>query len=375
MFDLHSSKVLPPRIQRLAWRSHQYDFQVAHISGNSDTADSLSRLPSTNNDSSDSGFVYENYVRFVYTSNMSGLQAVTLSDMKVQTSKDATLSKLRSQIQSGTWSSDQQLKAYSGIKEELTIFEGVILRGNRIVVPQSVRKQILKLAHETHQDIVKTKQFLRARSFWPGMDQDVETLIKGCSACVVNQPLNKCTPAQPTPLPRGPSIKRAVDLVGPIDGKHILTYIDHYSSYPEACIIKEITSREVIKALTAIFARFGYPEELVTDNGKQFISAEFEAYLNACGIQHIRVSPYYACSNGKLEITNINNNNNSKADGISAFRFVTKIPQSIFIAVVLIFFKDFSLFRAKSKRDIKISVRNDCSKRLGVNRGSKWVTF
>ncbi|PFX18797.1 hypothetical protein AWC38_SpisGene16829 [Stylophora pistillata] len=115
------------------------------------------------------------------------------------------------------------------------------------------------------------------------------------------RPLNRYTPLQPTPLPRGPWIKGAVDLVGRIDGKHILTYIDHYSSYPEACIIKEITSREVIKALTAIFARFGYPDEHVSNNGKQFISAEFDAYLKSCGIQHIRVSPYYACSNGKLE--------------------------------------------------------------------------
>ena len=132
------------------------------------------------------------------------------------------------------------------------------------------------------------------------MDQDVETLIKGCSACVVNQPLNVYTPLQPTLLPRGPWIKGAVDLVEPIDGKYILTYIDSYSSYPEARILKEITSREVIKALTDMFARFGYSEELVSDNGKQFISAEFEAYLKSCGIKHIRVSPYYARSNGKL---------------------------------------------------------------------------
>ena len=103
---------------------------------------------------------------------MSGLQAVTLSDMKKHTSEDATLIKLLSQIQNGTWSSDQQLRAYSGIKGELSVFEGVILRGNRIVVPQSLRKQTLKLAHETHQGIVKTKQFLRARFFWPGVRAD-----------------------------------------------------------------------------------------------------------------------------------------------------------------------------------------------------------
>ena len=301
MFDPYSSKILPPRIQRLAWRLHQYSFRIQHIAGNANTADSLSRLPSKQNDCSDTGFVCENYVRFVYMSTMSDLQAVTLSDMRCETSKDVTLSKLLAQIQNGKWSRDTDLEPYSRIKDELSIFEGVILRGNRIVVPQSLRKQILSLADETHQGIVKTKQFLRTRFFWPGMDDATEKMIKNCQACVVNQPLNKYTPLQPTPLPRGPWVKGAVDLVGPVDGKFILTYIDYYSSYPEAYILKEITSREVIKALTDIFARFGFPEELVSDNGKQFISEEFEAFLKSCGIRHIRVSPYYARSNGKLE--------------------------------------------------------------------------
>ena len=82
-----------------------------------------------------------------------------------------------------------------------------------------------------------------------------------------------------------------MDLVGLVGGKFILTYIDDYSSYPEAYTLNEITSREVIKALTDIFARFGFPEELVSDNGKQFISEEF---LKSGGIRHIRVSRYYA---------------------------------------------------------------------------------
>lgn len=70
------------------------------------------------------------------------------------------------------------------------------------------------------------------------MDQAVETMIKSCSTCVLNQPLNKYTPLQPMPLPCGPWVKGAVVLMGPIDGKYILTYIDYYSSYPEACVLK-----------------------------------------------------------------------------------------------------------------------------------------
>ena len=103
------------------------------------------------------------------------------------------------------------------------------------------------------------------------MDDATEKMIKNCQAY---------TPLQPTPLPRGPWVKGAVDLVDPVDGQFILSYIDYYSSYPEAYILKEITSREVIKAY--IFATFGFPEELVSDNGKQFISKEFEAFLKSC---------------------------------------------------------------------------------------------
>ena len=134
------------------------------------------------------------------------------------------------------------------------------------------------------------------------MDQAVEAMIRGCSACVLNQPLNKYTPLQPVHLPRGdPWVTGAVDLVGPIDGKYILTYMDYYSLYPEACVLKEITSHEVIKAVTDIFSRFGYPEKIVSDNGKEFTSAEFEVFLKSCGIKHICMSPYYAHSSRKLE--------------------------------------------------------------------------
>ena len=133
------------------------------------------------------------------------------------------------------------------------------------------------------------------------MDEATEAMIKNCQACILNQPLNKYTPLQPTSLPRGPWVKGAVDIVGPVGGKFILTYIDYYSSYPEAHVLRDITCREVIKVLTDVFARFGFPEELVSDNGKQFVSAEFENFLKSCGIKHIRVSPYFARSNRKVE--------------------------------------------------------------------------
>ena len=97
------------------------------ISGNANTADSLSRLPAKRDDRSDIGFVCEDYVRFICTPNVSDLQAVTLSEMRSKPSKDATLSKLLAEIHIRKWSNCELLKAYSGIKEELSVFKGVIL--------------------------------------------------------------------------------------------------------------------------------------------------------------------------------------------------------------------------------------------------------
>ena len=96
-------------------------------------------------------------------------------------------------------------------------------------------------------------------------------------------------------------MKGPLNLVGPIDGKSILTYINYYSSYLEAYSLQEVTSREEIIALTDIFVRSGFPEELVSDKGRQFVCGESEAFLKSCGIKHIRVFPYCARSNGRLE--------------------------------------------------------------------------
>ena len=91
--------------------------------------------------------------------------------------------------------------------------------------------------------------------------------------------MNVNTPLQPTQLPKGSWVKGAVDIVGPIEGKYLVTYIDYYCSYPEVSITRDITSKNIICILMNIFFRHGFPEEIVSDNGRQFVSQEFEQFL------------------------------------------------------------------------------------------------
>ena len=94
--------------------------------------------------------------------------------------------------------------------------------------------------------------------------------------------------------------KLAVDLVC-IEGQQVLSIVDYGSRYPELLPLSATTTTAVIDRLMEVFARFGLPSVLVSDNGPQFASAEMAQFLQRLGIQHNRSSPRYPRSNGMVE--------------------------------------------------------------------------
>ena len=154
-----------------------------------------------------------------------------------------------------------------------------------------------------HISIVRSKQRLRASLFWLGMDSDIEKFCRNCETFVQLQPLRRDTLCKPTLLPEHCWDKCAIDLVGPFPGQiYILTLVDYRSKWPEATILKSTTSQKIISVLTELFARFGNPKVLLSDDGPQFTSEEFESFLKLNGIQHCRTSPYFEFpANGQVE--------------------------------------------------------------------------
>ena len=76
---------------------------------------------------------------------------------------------------------------------------------------------------------------------------------------------------------------------------------DAHFKWPEVSIMSSSTAVRTIAVLREMFARFGIPEQLVSDNGPQFQSDEFKQFMTANGIKHIRSSPYHPASNGAAE--------------------------------------------------------------------------
>ena len=92
-----------------------------------------------------------------------------------------------------------------------------------------------------------------------------------------------------------------VDFAGPFAGKMFLIVLDAHSKWPEVHIMSSTTAAKTIAVLREIFARYGLPQQLVSDNGPQFTAEEFTMFLRLNGVKHIKCAPYHQASNGAAE--------------------------------------------------------------------------
>ena len=146
-----------------------------------------------------------------------------------------------------------------------------------MVLPQSFRGRVLKMAHEGsgHLGARKVKALLKQRFVWPGMGQDVIAHTRSCEVC------QRCAKAKARRVPlmereilSEPFEVLAFDLVGPFPkGKggyqYVLTAICMSNRWPEAIPLKSITARAVATGMVEIFSRTGIPLQLLTDQGSQ----------------------------------------------------------------------------------------------------------
>ena len=196
-------------------------------------------------------------------------------------------------------------QVYARIAYELCVIGQLVLRGTRIVLPHALRDRALELAHEGHLGIVGTKQHLRSKVWWPGIDKAAEKYVRSCHGCQLVSRPDVPEPLRPTSLPDGPWQDLATDLLGPLPTGHsILVVIDYYSRYYEYEVMQSTTAEKVIDSLENIFSRHGLPLSIRSDCGPQFMSAQFQAFCQENGIEHVKTTPKWAQANGEVERQN-----------------------------------------------------------------------
>ena len=147
------------------------------------------------------------------------------------------------------------------------------------------------------------KSLARTYIWWPSIDKAVEECAKACSSCQENRHSPAKAPLHPWAWPTVPWERVHVDFAGPVMGKmlFVVTDADAHSKWPEVCVMDSTTSSKTITVLREMFARYGLPRQLVSDNGPQFTSSEFKQFLHCNGVKHITTAPYHPSSNGAAE--------------------------------------------------------------------------
>lgn len=337
----------PLRLHRWCDRLYQYTFDVQFRPGRDNPlADCLSRSfdeaegVATPTDSPLVAATEEHLISTIFGTWDTAV--VTPAAVAAATAADQQLLKVRDFVVAG-WPSAKravppELHAFWTVRDELsTAVDGqCIVRASRLVIPPSLRAAVLELAHEGHPGIVRMKQKCRESVWWPGIDRDVEDHVSDCVACVVSGKSVRAVPGhmQPAVLPSGPWRKLALDFAGefvaaPAHQRYVIVAVDYYSKWPETAMCAAPTTAAVTAFLTGLFDRFGLVEEVVTDNGVQFTSAEFADFLKLHGIRHSRTALYAPQSNAEAERFNRVLKEGIRAAMVEGKSFSTGIRQTL----------------------------------------------
>ena len=184
---------------------------------------------------------------------------------------------------------------------------------HQIVVPRVYRPEILNLTHETpmsgHLGVNKTYHKILNHFYWPGLKSDVSQFCKSCHTCQMVGKPNQTIPKahlQPIPAFDEPFSRIIIDCVGPLPktksgNEYLLTIMCASTRFPEAIPLRNIKTKNIVKALVKFFTFVGLPKSVQSDQGSNFMSGIFQQVMHELGITQYKSSPYHPESQGALE--------------------------------------------------------------------------
>lgn len=227
-----------------------------------------------------------------------------MSEIVHATSNDETMKELKELTREG-WPNTRadvpiSARPYWNYRHEINLNDGLLFRGDKLLIPAKMRPSILRQVHNAHLGVEKCKRRARDVMFWPQMNAEIEDLISKCSICNTHRRQNQREPLQPHEIPQRPWEKLGADLFE-WNRNDYLILIDYYSGYFEISHVSNTKSETIITHFKSQFARHGIPDVLITDNGPQFTSTQFEEFSKLYQFNHITSSPYHPQSNGMAE--------------------------------------------------------------------------
>ena len=291
----------PKRLQRMLLQLQKYTLDVKYKKGeHMYMADTLSRafIPEVNV----CDFVHE--LEELDHRESLPVRQERWQQLNHASENDNVCRELRATIQNG-WPENKSevpecVLPYYDSRDELTIQGNLIFKGQLLVVTAAERTELISVTHASHIGIGGCLRRMRECLYWPRMTTQVNDYLSKCEVCLSHRSAPPCEPLQQHDFIARPWSKIGADLCQ-IDGRTLLVVCDYYSNFIEVARLNTVTTRSVLHELLPMFARFGLPDVLVSDNGPQFASAEFAVFVKQKGITHVTSSPHYAQSNCKAQ--------------------------------------------------------------------------
>ena len=214
-----------------------------------------------------------------------GLRAVTFDRVKKAVMEDESMKKLRDRIHQTPYDQDfpGELRDFNKIKHDLHVLDEVPMYGNRLIIPPSLRNEVLGHIHSAHQSVGKMYDRAMQTVYWPGLYSDIEGVRSACEQCNKTAPSQPAIPPFPLASPEYPHQMVVGDYCS-IKGKTWLILADRFSGWISVYYFsKEATAAELVKILKLQFSTFGVAENFSSDDGVQFRSQAFQQFLQLWG--------------------------------------------------------------------------------------------
>ena len=228
-----------------------------------------------------------------------------IEELRTKTKDDHVLRTLSETIVTGWPETIKELptsiRSYWSFRDELSVEDGILLKGTRVIIPESMQSFILDRLHYGHLGIEKTRLRAKDSVYWININRDIETTVKSCHICQEHQPAQQHESLLPHEVPSRPWEVVGTDMFFFNDADWLII-ADYYSKFP---IVRKMPrpclSSSVVSVTKQIFSETGVPSRVVSDNGPHFASACYAELSKKMAFRHVTSSPRYPRSNGFIE--------------------------------------------------------------------------
>ena len=180
------------------------------------------------------------------------------------------------------------------------VIDSIILKGRCIVIPNSLKQQVLNQLHTNHMGIEKTKLLAHELVYWSSINAYIKNYIKHCTTCLEFQQMQPKEKIIHHEIPLRPWEVVGTDVFH-FNNKNYLCIVDYHSKFSVIKRLERLSAESLVNTVKMIFAEYGILQKIMSNAGTNFISDTFWQFCKSINVEQAVLSAYHHQSNGQVE--------------------------------------------------------------------------